>query len=105
MRIIFMGYHNIGYACLEALIELCRELGDEIVAVVTHADDPQENIWFASVRELAFENYLPVYQPADPNDPAFVAAMQRFATGFSVFVLLSPHAEAARSWTSPAWGP
>ena len=76
MRIIFLGYHNIGYACLEALIELCRELGDEIVAVVTHADDPQENIWFASVRQLAFENYLPVYQPANPNDPAFVAAMQ-----------------------------
>ena len=50
MRIIFMGYHNIGYACLQALIELGRELGDEIVAVVTHADDPKENIWFASVR-------------------------------------------------------
>ena len=76
MRIIFLGYHNIGYACLEALIELARELGDEIVAVVTHADDPKENIWFASVRQLAFENYLPVYQPANPNDPAFVAAMQ-----------------------------
>ena len=76
MRIIFMGYHNIGYACLEALIAQARELGDEIVAVVTHADDPQENIWFASVRQLAFENYLPVYQPDNPNDPAFVAAMQ-----------------------------
>ena len=76
MRIIFLGYHNIGYACLEALIESARELGDEIVAVVTHADDPRENIWFASVAKLAFENYLPVYQPEDPNDPAFVAAMQ-----------------------------
>ncbi|HAY23146.1 MAG TPA: formyltransferase, partial [Desulfobacterales bacterium] len=82
MRIIFMGYHNIGYACLEALIELCRELGDEIVAVVTHSDDPQENIWFASVRQLAFKNYLPVYQPADPNDPAFVAAMQSLQPDF-----------------------
>jgi len=76
MRIIFMGYHNIGYVCLQALIGLCRESGDAIAAVVTHADDPRENIWFASVRELAFENYLPVYQPADPNDPAFMAAMQ-----------------------------
>ncbi len=82
MRIIFMGYHNIGYVCLQALIELCRELGDEIVAVVTHADDPRENIWFASVRQLAFENYLPVYQPADPNDPAFVAAMQALQPDF-----------------------
>jgi methionyl-tRNA formyltransferase len=76
MRIIFMGYHNIGYACLEALIEMCGGFGDEIAAVVTHADDPRENIWFTSVRDLAFENYLPVYQPANPNAPAFVAAMQ-----------------------------
>jgi methionyl-tRNA formyltransferase len=76
MRHIFMGYHNIGCACLEALIELSRELGDEIVAVVTHADDPREKIWFASVAQLAFEHHLPVYQPANPNDPAFVAAMR-----------------------------
>ena len=104
MRIIFMGYHNIGYACLEALIELARELGDEIVAVVTHADDPKENIWFASVRQLAFENYLPVYQPANPNDPAFVAAMQALQPDFAVFVLLSPHAEAARPGPAPPGG-
>jgi len=57
-------------------------LGDEIVAVVTHADDPRENIWFASVRQLAFENYLPVYQPANPNAPAFVAAMQALQPDF-----------------------
>lgn len=82
MRIIFLGYHNIGYACLEALIELGRELGDEIAAVVTHEDDPKENIWFASVRRLAFKNYLPVYQPADPNDPAFVAALQALQPDF-----------------------
>jgi methionyl-tRNA formyltransferase len=76
MRIIFMGYHNIGYVCLEALLGLSRQFGDEIAAVVTHADDPRENIWFASVAKLAFENYLPLYQPSDPNAPAFVAAMQ-----------------------------
>lgn len=82
MRIIFMGYHNVGHVCLQALIEMCRDFGDEIVAVVTHADDPQENIWFASVRELAFTNHLPVYQPKNPNDPAFVAAMERLQPDF-----------------------
>jgi len=75
MRIIFMGYHNVGYACLEVLAGQCRRLGDKIVAVVTHGDDPGENIWFASVRQLAFAHYLPVYQPENHNDPAFVAAM------------------------------
>ena len=68
MRLIFLGYHNVGHACLEVLIDLCRHCGDEIVAVVTQADDPRENHWFASVRDLAFENYLPVYQPG-PQRP------------------------------------
>jgi methionyl-tRNA formyltransferase len=82
MRLIFMGYHNVGYFCLKALIEKCRDFGDEIVAVVTHADNPQENIWFAQVRDLAFQHHLPVYQPADPNDPAFVTAMRRLKPDF-----------------------
>ncbi|MGB9294198.1 MAG: formyltransferase [Desulfobaccales bacterium] len=82
MRLIFMGYHNIGYACLQVLIDLCRQLGDEIVAVVTHADDPNEDRWFASVRDLAFANYLPLYQPRDPNDPEFVAAMRALKPDF-----------------------
>jgi methionyl-tRNA formyltransferase len=77
MRLIFMGYHNIGYVCLKVLLEGCRQWGDEVVAVVTHADDPRENIWFASVRDLALSHYLPLYQPQDPNDPAFVAAMAK----------------------------
>ncbi|MBM4275746.1 MAG: formyltransferase [Deltaproteobacteria bacterium] len=82
MRLIFMGYHNVGYYCLEALIDLCREYGDEIAAVVTHADDPGESIWFASVRDLAFNHYLPVYQPDNPNDPDFVRAMAKLQPDF-----------------------
>jgi methionyl-tRNA formyltransferase len=82
MRIIFMGYHNIGYVGLEALADLSRQFGDEIAAVVTHADDPRENIWFASVAKLAHDNYLPVYQPDNPNDPAFVATMQALQPDF-----------------------
>jgi methionyl-tRNA formyltransferase len=82
LRIIFMGYHNVGHACLDMLIDLCRHFGDEIVAVVTHADDPRENLWFASVRDLAFANYLPVYQPRDPNATEFVQVMRRLEADF-----------------------
>ena len=82
MRILFFGYHNVGYFCLQALIDLCRECGDEIAAVVTHSDNPNEHIWFASVRELAFRHYLPLYQPEDPNDPAFVAVMAKLKPDF-----------------------
>ncbi|MFZ2087410.1 MAG: formyltransferase [Desulfobaccales bacterium] len=82
MRLIFMGYHNIGYFCLKALIDMCRDFGDDIAAVVTHADNPRENIWFASVRDLAFQHHLPVYQPKNPNDPAFVETMRLLAPDF-----------------------
>lgn len=82
MRLIFFGYHNIGHACLEVLIDQCRHFGDEIVAVVTHADDPGENLWFKSVRELALAHHLPVYQPENPNDPAFVAALAQLSPDF-----------------------
>jgi len=82
MRLIFLGYHNVGYACLQALLEMCRGFGDKIAAVVTHPDDPKEEIWFASVAQLAHDHQLPVYQPQDPNDPAFVAALQRLEADF-----------------------
>ena len=82
MRLIFMGYSNIGYVCLEVLIDLCRQFHDEIVAVVTHEDDPQERIWFKSVKELALAHNLPVYTPADPNDPAFVDLLRSLQPDF-----------------------
>jgi len=77
-----MGYHNVGYCCLEAFIDMCRDYGDDIAAVVTQADDPGEQIWFASVRDLAFAHYLPVHQPRDPNDPDFVRAMAKLRPDF-----------------------
>ena len=73
MKIVVMGYHNIGYTCLEKLLEM----GADIKAVVTHADSPGENIWFKAVRDLAFENCLPVYQPPKVNDPRMVTAVRR----------------------------
>ncbi|HIE47907.1 TPA: formyltransferase [Candidatus Bipolaricaulota bacterium] len=75
MKIVVLAYHNVGYACLERLLEL----GADIQAVVTHADNPKENIWFKPVRELAFAHCLPVYQPPDVNDPRMVAAVRRMA--------------------------
>ncbi|MCX6353630.1 MAG: formyltransferase [Candidatus Aureabacteria bacterium] len=75
MKIIVMGYHDIGHACLKKLLDM----GADIAAVVTHADNPKEEIWFSSVRELAFEYCLPVYQPADANDPRMIAAVRRIA--------------------------
>lgn len=75
MKIIVMGYHDIGHACLQKLLDL----GADIAAVVTHADSPGEEIWFKSVRDLAFLNCIPVYQPENVNDPRMVEALRRIA--------------------------
>lgn len=75
MKIIVMGYHDIGYVCLKELLDA----GADVRAVVTHADNPREEIWFRSVRDLAFERCVPVFQPPDVNAPAMVEAVRRIA--------------------------
>jgi methionyl-tRNA formyltransferase len=59
MRCVVCAYSDVGYACLDTLLDL----GAEIAAVFTHADDPAEQIWFRSVRRLAEEHGLPVFTP------------------------------------------
>jgi methionyl-tRNA formyltransferase len=54
--IVVCAYHNVGYRCLE---ELIRQDAD-IALVFTHDDSPSEEIWFASVRELAQKHSIPV---------------------------------------------
>jgi methionyl-tRNA formyltransferase len=56
-RIVVCAYHNVGYRCLA---ELLRQ-GARVEAVFTHEDSTTEEIWFASVRELAEKNHIPCY--------------------------------------------
>jgi len=72
-RIIVFGYHDIGAACLEELFDQ----GADVVAVVSHRDDPNETIWFGSVAELATAHGIPVHTPDDPNVPMFVEEVRR----------------------------
>ena len=48
-RIAVFAYSETGHECLKMLLDR----GENVVAVVTHADSPDENIWFPSVAELA----------------------------------------------------
>ena len=68
MSIVVMAYQDIGWACLDELLRLRAE----IAAVVTHRDDPHENVWFRSVAARAHDAGLPVLTPADVNDPQVV---------------------------------
>ncbi|MEK6563105.1 MAG: formyltransferase [Candidatus Binatota bacterium] len=75
MKIAVFAYHDVGYECLKALIDS----KEETVAVVTHEDDPKEEIWFQSVAELARQHHLPVYTPSSPNTPGFIDLIRKLA--------------------------
>jgi UDP-4-amino-4-deoxy-L-arabinose formyltransferase/UDP-glucuronic acid dehydrogenase (UDP-4-keto-hexauronic acid decarboxylating) len=55
MKAVVLAYHNIGCVGIKALLQN----GFEIAAVFTHKDDPNENIWFDSVAELAASPIFP----------------------------------------------
>ena len=66
---VVFAYHNVGCACLKVLLAH----GISVKLVVTHRDDPGENIWFDSVAQLAATHNLAVATPDDPNTAAFVS--------------------------------
>jgi methionyl-tRNA formyltransferase len=68
LRIIVFAYHTIGYRCLKELLDR----GEEVSTVVTHEDDPSEDVWFESVANLAQTSGLPVLSPKAPNTPTFI---------------------------------
>jgi len=75
MKTVVLAYHTIGCRGIEALLRN----GFEIAAVFTHKDDPDENLWFESVAELAASRNIPVYAPADINHPLWVKKIREIA--------------------------
>ncbi len=64
-RILFFGYSEVGYECLSLLLER----GDNVVALITHADNPNEKIWFKTPAVAATEKGVPVFTPESVNNP------------------------------------
>lgn len=60
---VVFAYHDIGVRCLASLLEL----GIDVRLVLSHPDNPSEQIWFESVAELALKNGIEVITPEDPN--------------------------------------
>ena len=89
-RAVVFAYSNVGARCLRVL----RAHGLEISLVVTHADNPQETLWFERVADVATEAGLDVAMPADPNTADFiarVAALQPdFIFSFYYRLMLAP---------------
>ena len=74
-RILFFGYSEVGYECLSLLLER----GDNVVALITHQDNPSEKIWFKTPAVAARERGLEVHTPERVGTPEWmerIAAMR-----------------------------
>ncbi|WP_085632534.1 MULTISPECIES: bifunctional UDP-4-amino-4-deoxy-L-arabinose formyltransferase/UDP-glucuronic acid oxidase ArnA [unclassified Pseudomonas] len=67
-KTVVFAYHDIGCAGIQALLDS----GFDIAAVFTHADDPKENAFYASVAQLCADKGIPVHAPEDANHPLWV---------------------------------
>lgn len=74
-RAVVFAYHDVGVRCLQVLLSR----GVDITLVITHRDNPLENIWFASVAALCRDYGLPCIEPEDPNAPDVVAQIRALA--------------------------
>jgi methionyl-tRNA formyltransferase len=77
-RAVVFAYHNVGVRCLQVLLAH----GVDIAMIVTHDDNPTENIWFESVEKLAELHRIPVAKPTDPNTPEFIATIAALKADF-----------------------
>jgi methionyl-tRNA formyltransferase len=75
---VVFAYHDVGVRCLSVMLAH----GVQIPLVVTHQDNPNENIWFESVEKLARAYDIEVATPDDPNSPEFIERLQAISPDF-----------------------
>jgi methionyl-tRNA formyltransferase len=59
LHAVVFAYHDVGVNCLKALLHA----GIKIDLVITHQDDPLENVWFGSVAKLCEDKNIPYITP------------------------------------------
>jgi len=77
-RAVVFAYHNVGVQCLSVLLKH----NVEVPLVLTHNDNPAENIWFDSVARFAAERGLPALTPDDPNSADFLDKIRALRPDF-----------------------
>ncbi|MBN1808694.1 MAG: formyltransferase [Planctomycetes bacterium] len=81
--VLFMGYHSLGTACLRALLE-CPQA--DVKALLTHHDNPAENVWFETPRHVAEAAGIPVHYPEDLSTDRAVRMMKSMAPDIIISV-------------------
>lgn len=77
-RAVVFAYHDVGVRCLQVL--LAR--GVDVALVVTHEDNPSENIFFGSVAAVCAEHDIPAITPESANTPELLAQLRTIAPDF-----------------------
>ncbi|MCU1760851.1 bifunctional UDP-4-amino-4-deoxy-L-arabinose formyltransferase/UDP-glucuronic acid oxidase ArnA [Pseudomonas sp. 14P_8.1_Bac3] len=77
-KTVVFAYHDIGCAGIETLLSA----GYDIAAVFTHADDPKENAFYASVAQLCARRGIPVHAPEDVNHPLWIERIAQLDPDF-----------------------
>jgi len=78
MRAVVLAYSDVGTVGLQVLLEL----GVEVPAVFTHADDANEEIRFRSVAALATAHGVPVFTDERLDTPPWLTRLRGWAPEF-----------------------
>ena len=78
MHAVVFAYHDVGVNCLKALLAS----GIKVDLVVSHQDDPNENIWFDSVTKLCTEKNISYITPSANELTQLVPKLQALAPDY-----------------------
>ena len=78
MHAVVFAYHDVGVNCLKALLGA----GIQIDLVVTHQDDPHENVWFGSVAKLCEDQKIPYITPDANQLMDLIPQIQKLAPDY-----------------------
>jgi methionyl-tRNA formyltransferase len=78
LHAVVFAYHDVGVNCLKVLLAA----GIQVDLVVTHQDDPNENVWFGSVANLCAEKNIPYIAPSANELVYLIPQLQSLAPDY-----------------------
>ena len=78
MHAVVFAYHDVGVNCLKSLLKA----GIQIDLVLTHQDDPNENVWFGSVAKFCEDQQIPHLTPTASELVGLIPRIQKLAPDY-----------------------